>query len=125
MRAVDDGALRLGDRVAEWIPEWRGEDRAGVTIRDLLAHSSGLTAYLPYYRDLSGRLEFQHAIATDGRDLFINAAQTTEGTVLRYRTGDASPTPIASKLSSSVLAVDDRYVYVARRTQVGRLDKNR
>lgn len=64
MRAVDDGLLRLDDRVAAWIPEWRGEDRAGVTIRDLLAHSSGLTAYLPYYRDLTGRAEFQAAIAS-------------------------------------------------------------
>jgi CubicO group peptidase (beta-lactamase class C family) len=63
MRAVDDGALRLGDPVATWIPEWRGADRADVTLRDLLAHCSGLTAYLPYYRDLSGRVEFQHAIA--------------------------------------------------------------
>jgi CubicO group peptidase (beta-lactamase class C family) len=64
MRAIDDGALKLEDRVADWIPEWRGEDRSGVTVRDLLAHSSGLTAYLPYYRDLAGRLEFQHAIAS-------------------------------------------------------------
>lgn len=64
MRAIDDGLLRLDDRVAQWIPEWRGDDRTGVTIRDLLAHASGLTAYLPYYRDLSGRGEFQAAIAT-------------------------------------------------------------
>ena len=64
MRAVDDGALRLEDRVADWIPDWRGEDRAQVTVRDLLAHSSGLTAYLPYFRDLAGRAEFEHAIAT-------------------------------------------------------------
>ena len=64
MRAIDDGALRLDDRVVDWIPEWRGEDRSAVTVRDLLAHSAGLTAYLPYYRNLTGRLEFQHAIAT-------------------------------------------------------------
>lgn len=64
MRAVDDGALRLEDRVADWIPDWRGADRAQVTVRDLLAHSSGLTAYLPYFRDLAGRAEFEHAIAT-------------------------------------------------------------
>lgn len=63
MRAIDDGLLRLEDRVAEWIPEWRGADRAEVTIRDLLAHCSGLTAYLPYFRDLTGRVEFQAAIA--------------------------------------------------------------
>jgi CubicO group peptidase (beta-lactamase class C family) len=64
MRAVDDGLLALTDRVAGWIPEWRGSDRESVSIRDLLAHCSGLTAYLPYYRDLTGRIEFQHAIAT-------------------------------------------------------------
>jgi CubicO group peptidase (beta-lactamase class C family) len=64
MRAVDDGRLRLDDRVAAWIPEWRGADREDVTIHDLLAHASGLTAYLPYFRDLTGRAEFQPAIAT-------------------------------------------------------------
>lgn len=64
MRALDDGALTLDDPVSGWIPEWRGADRRDVTVRDLLAHSSGLTAYLPYYRDLAGRMEFQAAIAT-------------------------------------------------------------
>jgi CubicO group peptidase (beta-lactamase class C family) len=34
-----------------------------VTIRDVLGHASGLTAYLPFYRDLTGRPEFQAAIA--------------------------------------------------------------
>ena len=64
MRAVDDGRLRLDDRVSAWIREWRGADREDVTIHDLLAHSSGLTAYLPYFRDLTGRADFQAAIAT-------------------------------------------------------------
>ena len=64
MKAVDDGALRLEDRVADWIPAWRGADRQDVTVADLLAHASGLTAYLPYYRDLTGRAEFEPAIAT-------------------------------------------------------------
>jgi CubicO group peptidase (beta-lactamase class C family) len=63
MRVVDDGLLRLDDRVSEWIPEWLRLDRTSVTVRDLLAHCSGLTAYLPYYRDLTGRAEFQAAIA--------------------------------------------------------------
>jgi CubicO group peptidase (beta-lactamase class C family) len=63
MRAVDEGLLRLTDPVAAWIPEWLRADRSSVTIRDLLAHSSGLTAYLPYFRDLTGRAEFQASIA--------------------------------------------------------------
>ena len=63
MRAADAGWLDLDAAVASRIPEWRGADREGVTIRDLLAHCSGLTAYLPFYRDHTGRAEFQHAIA--------------------------------------------------------------
>jgi CubicO group peptidase (beta-lactamase class C family) len=64
MRAVDDGVLRLEDTVADWIPSWRGDDRASVTVQDVLEHSSGLPAYRPYYRDHSGRTEFEPAIAT-------------------------------------------------------------
>jgi CubicO group peptidase (beta-lactamase class C family) len=63
MRAVDEGLIRLDDRVVEWIPEWRGADRSQVTVRDLLEHSSGLTAYLPFFRDHTGRTEFQQAIS--------------------------------------------------------------
>ena len=64
MRAVDEGRLDLDRPVAEHFAEWRGDERAMVTVRDLLAHSSGLTAYLPFFRDHSGRLEFQRAICT-------------------------------------------------------------
>jgi CubicO group peptidase (beta-lactamase class C family) len=62
MRAVDDGAIGLDDPVASWLDAWRGGDRADVTIRDLLAHASGLPAYLPFFRDLTGRAEFEPAI---------------------------------------------------------------
>jgi CubicO group peptidase (beta-lactamase class C family) len=64
MRAVDDGRIALDDRVSQWLPTWRGADRAEVTIRHLLTHSSGLTAYLPFYRDFTGRAEFEHAICS-------------------------------------------------------------
>ena len=63
MRAIDEGLMALDQRVAEWVPEWLRLDRQTVTIRDLLAHCSGLTGYLPYYRDLTGRAEFQATIA--------------------------------------------------------------
>jgi CubicO group peptidase (beta-lactamase class C family) len=64
MRAVDDHRIRLDDELSSWLSEWRGTDREMVTIRDLLAHSSGLPAYLPFFRDYTGRQEFQHAICT-------------------------------------------------------------
>lgn len=62
MRAVDEGLLVLDDTVGSRLREWRGADRAHVTIRDLLSHTSGLPAYLPFFRDHTGRVEFEPAI---------------------------------------------------------------
>lgn len=62
MRAVDAGGLALDEPVAGRLSEWRGADREAVTIRDLLAHASGLCGYLPFFRDCTGRVEFEHAI---------------------------------------------------------------
>ena len=64
MRAVEDGRLALDDLVAARLPHWRGTDREDVTIADLLEHTSGLTAYLPFFHDHRGRAEFERAICT-------------------------------------------------------------
>ena len=62
MRAIDDGLITVEDRIAAHLPEWRGTDRDAVTIRDVLAHTSGLPAYLPFFRDHTSRVEFEPAI---------------------------------------------------------------
>ena len=64
MQAVEAGALALNARVADHLATWRGTDREAVTIADLLEHASGLTAYLPFFRDHRGRAEFERAICT-------------------------------------------------------------
>jgi CubicO group peptidase (beta-lactamase class C family) len=64
MRLVERGRLSLDALVSSRLADWRGADRADVTIRDLLAHCSGLTAYLPFFRDHQGRREFERAICT-------------------------------------------------------------
>ena len=64
MRLVDQAAIRLDDPVGRWLDAWRAEDRSAVTVADLLEHASGLTAHLPFFRDHSGRGDFQHAIGT-------------------------------------------------------------
>ena len=42
MRAVGEGKVALEAPVVELLPEFEGADRAQVTIRQLLSHSSGL-----------------------------------------------------------------------------------
>ena len=52
MQQLERGVLTLDDPVSAHLTEWRGEDRADVTLRDLLAHCSGLPWWRPYYREL-------------------------------------------------------------------------
>ncbi len=62
MKLVDSGVLKLDDPIGHWLTDWRGKDRDHVTIRDLLAHCSGLSAHLKLFESCEGRLEFQRVI---------------------------------------------------------------
>ena len=61
MELVRTGRVRLDDSVSEYFTEWRGVDREGVAVRDLLEHASGLAARLVDAPSPSRR-EFEHDI---------------------------------------------------------------
>lgn len=75
MRAVDEGALALDATIASIEPKWRGADRAGVTVRHLLDHSSGLPAHIKLFE------------SAEGRDAFLSRIV---GQPLAYEPGSAS-----------------------------------
>lgn len=62
MTLVDRGVLEIDAPVRQWIPEWLGGDRARVSVRDLLEHSSGLPAWQALYMSCGGQQEFVYAI---------------------------------------------------------------
>ena len=51
MQAVERGYLRLDYPVQALVPEFEGEGKEAVTIRHLLTHTSGLPAYVEFFRD--------------------------------------------------------------------------
>jgi serine-type D-Ala-D-Ala carboxypeptidase len=61
MHLISARRLALEDELSHRFTEWTGPDRAGVTVRDLLEHSSGLAARL-LDRAPTGRREFEHEI---------------------------------------------------------------
>jgi len=65
MQQIERGVLALDDAVSGHIAAWRGEDREDVTLRDLLAHCSGLPAWKPFFRELKGRAAYETAIAVE------------------------------------------------------------
>jgi CubicO group peptidase (beta-lactamase class C family) len=62
MQLIERGYFSLDDRIAAKLPSWQGAERETVTVADLLAHCAGLTAYVPFFREHSGRAGFEPAI---------------------------------------------------------------
>lgn len=55
MALTDAGKLDLDAPVAAYLPKFAGDDKARVTVRMLLDHTSGLPAFVPFYRSAAGR----------------------------------------------------------------------
>jgi CubicO group peptidase (beta-lactamase class C family) len=64
MQDVERGTLGMADPVSRYIDAWKGPDRADVSIRDLLAHCSGLPGHRPLFREHRGRAGFEQAICS-------------------------------------------------------------
>ena len=62
MQQVERGSIALDDPISARIPCFTGDEREGVTVRDLLAHCGGLPAYLPLFQAHNGRADFERAI---------------------------------------------------------------
>ncbi len=54
MMLTDSGRLLLNEAVQDYLPEFKGPDKEKVQVRQLLLHSSGLPAYRPLYKDVTG-----------------------------------------------------------------------
>lgn len=51
MKLVDEGKLSIDRTLGDYLPWTRGTDKAGITLRALLLHEAGLSAFIPFYRN--------------------------------------------------------------------------
>jgi CubicO group peptidase (beta-lactamase class C family) len=52
MKLVQDSRLDLSRNLESILPEFEGNDKGKITVKDLLCHMSGLTDHRPYYNEL-------------------------------------------------------------------------
>jgi CubicO group peptidase (beta-lactamase class C family) len=52
MKLVQDNRLDLSRNLESILPEFEGNDKGKITVKDLLCHMSGLTDHRPYYNEL-------------------------------------------------------------------------
>ncbi|WP_047984459.1 serine hydrolase domain-containing protein [Ornithinibacillus californiensis] len=51
LKLMDDGEIRLDDRVSFFLPEFANEGKEHITLRHLLTHTSGLPAHVEYFKE--------------------------------------------------------------------------
>ncbi|GAB4414524.1 MAG: glycoside hydrolase family 3 N-terminal domain-containing protein [Bacteroidia bacterium] len=51
MSLVEQGVLDLDTPIGQYVPEWAGTNKAGITIRSLLQHTAGLPAWHAFHKE--------------------------------------------------------------------------
>jgi len=67
MMLNEHGSLDLDIPVEAYIPEFKGQGKEQVTVRDLFTHSSGMPSWVPFYRELEA------SSATEAKKAVIDA----------------------------------------------------
>lgn len=49
MKLVDEGKVKVDDKVSDHLPELKGTNKKDITFRDMLAHYAQLQAWVPFY----------------------------------------------------------------------------
>lgn len=65
MKLIDEGKLRLDDRVSMFLPEFDTDEKHEITIRQLLLHESGLPPFRVYIDSLQNRSSIIKAIKNE------------------------------------------------------------
>jgi len=68
LQLVDQGRVALDAPVVRYLPEWRGPRASGITIRQLLTHSSGLAAWRAFYKEATDRADARAQLMLVGPD---------------------------------------------------------
>lgn len=105
MKLYDEHRLQLTDKLGQYLPYTAGTAVADLSLVELLTHTSGLSAFVPFYREISGKnLWDTTVLSTVKSDRF--PVQVAEGIFLRADYPDI----IRQKIASCSLG-PKKYVY--------------
>ncbi len=48
---LDEGKIKLGHKLSDFIPEWKGSNKENITFIDAVTHRSGLKAWIPFWKN--------------------------------------------------------------------------
>lgn len=116
VQLIERGRVDLDAPVASYLPEFAGQGKQDVTVRNLLTHTSGLPAWLPLwskYPDKESRIRaVMEATPTDGPDTIYRYSDLnliTLGVLVERITGDPLDVVVRERITAPLGMRDTGY----------------
>lgn len=71
-KLIEDGEINLSDKISMFFPEFDTDEKREITIRNLLTHTSGFKAWIPFYLNTKLKSKISDIIATEPLENSIN-----------------------------------------------------
>ena len=65
MKLYDNGEIHLTDKIGKYLPYLAGTDKAKLTLEELLTHTSGMPAFIPFYKSIQGNEKYLRTSKSD------------------------------------------------------------
>jgi beta-glucosidase-like glycosyl hydrolase/CubicO group peptidase (beta-lactamase class C family) len=65
MKLYDNHEIQLTDRIGKYLPYLAGTDKANLTLEELLTHTSGMPAFIPFYKSIMGNEKYLRAYKSE------------------------------------------------------------
>ncbi|MGQ1947111.1 serine hydrolase domain-containing protein [Geofilum sp. OHC36d9] len=108
MRLYDEGRWRLTDSLSLFLPQVDTTDKAGITLRELLLHESGMPAFIPFYQHTIDTTRLEGPLLRWGRNsrfsiqmdenLFMNKTAVYRDDLYRPQRSDSFSIRVAQGL---------------------------
>ncbi|MCM3393466.1 serine hydrolase [Cytobacillus sp. FSL W8-0315] len=116
MILYDDGRFQLDDPVAKYIPEFAENGKENVTIRQLMTHTSGFTAWIPLYSQGSSRddrmqIVFKHPLANEPGEAYTysDLNMITLGAIIERLSGQSLDEFVKKRITKPLGMKDTMY----------------
>ncbi|MEC1894975.1 serine hydrolase domain-containing protein [Cytobacillus firmus] len=116
MILYDEGRFQLDDPVAEYIPEFAENGKENVTIRQLMTHTSGFTAWIPLYSQGSSREErmqivFKHPLVNEPGEAYTysDLNMITLGAIIERLSGQSLDEFVEKRITKPLGMKDTMY----------------
>ena len=78
MKMYDEGKIRFEDKLGDLLPDFKNTDKSNITVKELLTHQSGFTAWIPFYKstlDENGKPKADLYKPTYSKDFSIQVSE--------------------------------------------------